>query len=343
MQSIFNRFLLARKENPLYTHLSLAGIALMTSIFIIHLLTDKQHLIFSGISIVFFGVMLWFSVFRPLWQDALSLLLVAYLFSGEHYALAFANDYAFLMYLHFFPIVISMLFGVRDAIMLVLVYVFSVIIHTVFFLDIRPALVAQIAVSIVMTFGFIMAYVTSNRHKEELLSRKSHLEEELKRMDYHVKYDPLTEVPNRHFFNQAYQQTRLRIRNREAHYVLAMVDADYFKKVNDTYGHVVGDQILKQLAQVIKSKLREHDFIGRFGGEEFVLLLEGEAQNVVDALERVRQAVENYSFTQGLKMTVSIGYTQIYMGDTLEKTTERADKALYYVKENGRNNIHFNK
>ncbi len=121
---------------------------------------------------------------------------------------------------------------------------------------------------------------------------------------------------------------------------LAVIDIDHFKRVNDTYGHLIGDEVLLLLSRLMRNSFRFHDHLYRFGGEEFVVLMrcENEAQ-AATALQRLRQRVEAYAFPQVGRTTVSIGFTSLRAGDTPSAAFERADKAVYYVKQNGRNQV----
>lgn len=122
---------------------------------------------------------------------------------------------------------------------------------------------------------------------------------------------------------------------------LAMIDIDHFKKVNDNYGHVYGDEILILIANLMKSSFRSTDHLFRFGGEEFVILLEPTSSEMAyRVLERFRQAVEQHKFPQVDKVTVSIGFTLVKEGTLYTTAMGRADQALYHAKHNGRNCTH---
>ncbi len=121
---------------------------------------------------------------------------------------------------------------------------------------------------------------------------------------------------------------------------LAMIDIDHFKRVNDTYGHLIGDEVLLLLSRLMRNSFRFHDHLYRFGGEEFVALIRcGQASDAVTAFERLRANVENYAFPRVGKITVSIGFTQVRPGDTPSGAFERADKAVYHAKQHGRNQV----
>ena len=121
---------------------------------------------------------------------------------------------------------------------------------------------------------------------------------------------------------------------------LAVIDIDHFKRVNDTYGHLIGDEVLLLLSRLMRASFRFHDRLYRFGGEEFVVLMRCDSENDAElALERLRSNTESFSFPQVGRITVSIGFTALRSGDTPSRAFERADKAVYYVKEHGRNGV----
>jgi diguanylate cyclase (GGDEF)-like protein len=125
---------------------------------------------------------------------------------------------------------------------------------------------------------------------------------------------------------------------------LIMLDADHFKKVNDTHGHEAGDQVLRQLADTARAQLRTEDVFARLGGEEFVVLApDTSIQGAMELAERIRAEVEaRHVPVKGgrLAFTISLGVAQTLEQDTdLEATLRRADLALYEAKENGRNQV----
>ncbi|HET6805153.1 MAG TPA: GGDEF domain-containing protein [Frateuria sp.] len=122
---------------------------------------------------------------------------------------------------------------------------------------------------------------------------------------------------------------------------LAIFDIDHFKRINDTYGHIYGDEVILLLAQQMRASFRLADVLFRFGGEEFVILLAGQDEvQARSALERFRERVAGYLFPQVGHVTVSVGYALAAMGDYPETVIDRADKALYYAKAHGRNRTH---
>ncbi|MCC9595557.1 MULTISPECIES: GGDEF domain-containing protein [unclassified Rubrivivax] len=121
---------------------------------------------------------------------------------------------------------------------------------------------------------------------------------------------------------------------------LGVVDIDHFKHVNDCHGHLIGDEVLLLLSRLMRGVFRQGDQLYRFGGEEFVVLMrcdDGEAAG--RAFERLRATIEEHAFPRVGRITVSIGFTAVRPGDTPSSAFERADQAVYFVKQNGRNRV----
>jgi diguanylate cyclase (GGDEF)-like protein len=121
---------------------------------------------------------------------------------------------------------------------------------------------------------------------------------------------------------------------------LGVVDIDHFKQVNDRFGHLIGDEVLLLVARILRSTFRFQDRLYRFGGEEFVVLLRCvDEADAAHAFERLRANMEAYVFPQVGHVTASIGFTQVLPGDAPSGAFERADRAVYYAKQNGRNQV----
>ncbi|MDA8424255.1 MAG: sensor domain-containing diguanylate cyclase [Nitrospiraceae bacterium] len=157
--------------------------------------------------------------------------------------------------------------------------------------------------------------------------------------------DSLTQVFNRQYFMDRIKQEVKRSHRYGTHVSLLMLDIDYFKKVNDTYGHQAGDSVLAGVAGLIKDGLRDTDLFARYGGEEFCLLAMAMDQAGAELLaERLRKKVESAEFVPGgnsLKVTVSIGVSAWMpeIKENFEELVRRADSALYSAKQEGRNRI----
>jgi diguanylate cyclase (GGDEF)-like protein len=126
-----------------------------------------------------------------------------------------------------------------------------------------------------------------------------------------------------------------------------MIDVDNFKSFNDTYGHDIGDEILKLLTKAYDSAIRGDDFIGRWGGEEFLAIFKNvDETQLMMILERLRMLVENSSLRTHephLKVTISIGGTLFKHGDTIDSLFKRVDELMYTSKSNGRNRVTIDK
>ncbi len=157
--------------------------------------------------------------------------------------------------------------------------------------------------------------------------------------------DPLTRISNRRTFMDR-SLGELALARRNNYYVHAiMVDADHFKRVNDTWGHQCGDMVLKEIARILKEEKRESDLLARYGGEEFVLLLAGIGpEDAQKSAERLRMAVERHRFSWKdtiIPVTISLGLCS-KQGEQIGKIDQMiadCDRLLYIAKENGRNQI----
>lgn len=156
------------------------------------------------------------------------------------------------------------------------------------------------------------------------------------------RIDPLTQVYNRGYWEECLQTEFKRFARNKHSSVLMMLDADHFKKVNDNYGHQAGDEVLRKICLSLKNLLRGTDVIGRYGGEEFsILLLDTQIAAAKITAERVRSHFEQLKIKHNndvIRLTVSIGLCQISdKFDNHEQWIDQADKALYLSKQNGRN------
>ena len=167
------------------------------------------------------------------------------------------------------------------------------------------------------------------RNREYLVDQMSHT-------------DPLTGISNRRSITNRLNEAQQNMYD----YALVLLDLDHFKKVNDHYGHEVGDQVLQRIAKILKHGLREHDTVGRFGGEEFILILrENNLQRAIDIAERCRRDIANHviELTDGqhIQITASFGVALSQAQFSKEDIIRLADEALYRAKADGRNVVHF--
>ncbi len=156
--------------------------------------------------------------------------------------------------------------------------------------------------------------------------------------------DFLTGLPNRRAFKRILSMENNRIKRSDITSSIAIADIDYFKKVNDTYGHDAGDQVLSRVADIFRSNIRDYDTVSRFGGEEFVFCLpEIDYGNANEVIERIRQCIdkEMFSIETGapIHVTCSFGISQFNRCFSPTEALSFADKSLYKAKEAGRNKV----
>lgn len=188
--------------------------------------------------------------------------------------------------------------------------------------------------------------------KEELLKRIAELESQVHDLEKDLIHDNLTQLKTRAFFeeeanvyldaigavNEGKRKEWFGFKNLS----LLFFDIDYFKKINDTYGHQVGDVVLRDVASCIAESLREGDTASRWGGEEMVVsLLGANEKDALNKAEEIRKSISNLTFDSApdLSVSVSIGVASAEKGVSLEDLIKRADKALYRAKESGRNMV----
>lgn len=153
--------------------------------------------------------------------------------------------------------------------------------------------------------------------------------------------DELTGLYNRRYLLRSMERARALMDREDLPFVLAFVDIDHFKQINDRHGHRVGDQVLAELAQLLRVSVREIDVAARYGGEEFVLLLSGlQLEAAEKVLDRIRISVMQQQFSEsGLPLTVSIGVAEYIAGEDSDELINRADRLLYEAKRAGRNMV----
>jgi diguanylate cyclase (GGDEF)-like protein len=186
------------------------------------------------------------------------------------------------------------------------------------------------------------------RNMEKLIAEKDELVDQLKKANAHLtelaSTDGLTKLLNRRAFLEAAVRDIARARRSNAPLAFALFDVDHFKRVNDTYGHQVGDDVLRAVANAAKSAAREGDILGRYGGEEFAMVFpNADVGTGATAADRIRRAIHAVEFTAGsqrFNVSASFGVTQLTPEDTtVEAIAARADAALYRAKHEGRNRV----
>lgn len=150
--------------------------------------------------------------------------------------------------------------------------------------------------------------------------------------------DTLTEIGNRRLFEEIFQAHQALGEQYTDKLFLLLFDIDNFKSINDTFGHNVGDSVLKELSTLVSRSIRKSDIFARWGGEEFAIMLRySDPSTVVKIAEQIRQLIDKNSFETIVHVTCSFGLTSIQPAETLEQAFERSDKALYRAKKDGKN------
>ncbi len=185
-------------------------------------------------------------------------------------------------------------------------------------------------------------------HMSELVNKmiameleSENLKAELKVVHTQASHDTLTGLPNRNSYNKRLKEEIARHNRYQTPLTLAIWDIDHFKNINDTYGHKSGDKVLTLTAKQLETNTRDTDFIARFGGEEFVMLLPNtNKDSALLLVNQLREVIEKTGFNangMAVPITISCGVTEFMDGDTEDSLFERADKALYESKHQGRN------
>ena len=183
------------------------------------------------------------------------------------------------------------------------------------------------------------------RQIQVLAGQVVELQRELEQAKAESMTDGLTGAYNRHSLDVEIAETVERYKGKKINFCLLLLDLDDFKRINDTYGHLIGDRMLIAFAQKCQSAIRGNDFFARYGGEEFAIILQNitlrdalnKASEICKKVAAAKYALDENQSEDFLSITVSIGVTPFNKGDTVETLIERADKALYDAKRKGKN------
>lgn len=192
--------------------------------------------------------------------------------------------------------------------------------------------VIEVSIAHILIFRF---------YEKTRFSAYQHLSTRNIEIQHLAETDKLTGLYNRQKFDHELSQLLVKSEESKTSNSLLICDIDHFKNINDTYGHLVGDNILSAFANVLKSKMPNSSLIARWGGEEFTIILpETDLISAAEQANELKKYISEQTFI-GSSFTISIGLTEVHSGDTVKSILERADTALFKAKNNGRNAIYF--
>lgn len=179
-----------------------------------------------------------------------------------------------------------------------------------------------------------------NELEEKVEKRTKELHEKNKQLEILSITDKLTNTYNRIKLDDTIELEMQRVARKNTKFGIIIIDIDHFKEVNDTYGHQVGDIILVEFAQILKGNTRRTDIVGRWGGEEFIIIcLEADLEELLNLAEILKSKIEQYDFSTIETKTASFGVATYQKSESSEELINRADEALYIAKNNGRNRV----
>lgn len=201
-------------------------------------------------------------------------------------------------------------------------------------------------VEVIIVFAYFAVLMIVSYLGSVIAGMRSILKKQNQKLEILASRDSLTQLPNRRSLMDQLAQESARLERRtpeQGELCISMLDIDHFKHINDTWGHDAGDTVLVKISQALQKIMRQGDFVGRFGGEEFIIILpESTLAAATLVAERIQACIASLSFPElpeGTRITVSQGLCMHNNGDCIEATLKRADEALYQAKAQGRNRI----
>lgn len=191
----------------------------------------------------------------------------------------------------------------------------------------------MVQIPLTLGIGYLLVKQFADAYEKE----KKILNQYSKELEYLATKDTLTGLYNRRSFDNELKYIIEKETVSEAY--LALFDIDHFKIINDNYGHVFGDQVLRNIADLAKKTIPVGDFISRWGGDEFAVLFKGSEEELKQYIHELRKEIANMNDDRTI--TISVGITEIHKGENIDEILKRADQALYTSKENGRNQIRY--
>jgi diguanylate cyclase len=189
---------------------------------------------------------------------------------------------------------------------------------------------------------------SNQKLQKRLEAAEQQLEKQTQQIESYLteaRTDGLTGLANRRAFDQQLEKLFLAYRNGGRTFVVVLIDIDKFKSINDTHGHQAGDRVLQSLARILRMELSSAIMVGRFGGEEFSVILDDTLRTAAERMNKLRKFIEHHPFDVGiaqLNVTVSIGLSEPRDDLVISPVLRRADEALYSAKNIGRNRVYYN-
>lgn len=208
--------------------------------------------------------------------------------------------------------------------------------------DLSFELLSGMGYGLSLAAGLVLVFEAHKKH-EDLQQRNASLQATMGRLREVALRDDLTGVHNRRYLLDVLERQKAMADRAQQGFTLCYCDLDHFKQINDEFGHAIGDRVLQQFAELAAGIVRNIDYVGRFGGEEFVMVLVGaEQEAAVNIANRLRERTQQLRI-EGAQaervLTVSVGVTGFRGGERVEDALNRADRALYTAKANGRNQV----
>ncbi|PHS31987.1 MAG: hypothetical protein COA92_07360 [Sulfurovum sp.] len=238
-------------------------------------------------------------------------------------------------YMFLTSVIVASIMAMSSAVIL---YAYNIIEHEAYILHMFLMVVAWM---LGLSASYLIELYSRDNYEKKLAIL--HMQDELKELSHR---DYLTNLYNRRYFNEFSKKFLNNVKQESEQMSVIMLDIDFFKNINDTYGHAIGDEIIKLLASLLKDNTRESDIVFRLGGEEFAILLPSTGKEKISNIaEKLRVVIENKEFRitkdKSIRLTVSLGVACVNFekDHNMSESLNRADKVLYQAKAEGRNRV----
>lgn len=267
--------------------------------------------------------------------------------SADIFGFTELNDSLFKLLILSMPAAFAlMLFGGQRAVYIVQLFIVSLAVGATYsgrgpFVDyqlVSPLVELQIFIAVFSMVVFVIALLVEQ--KRLLINQLTAQKQELENL---YRHDHLTNLWNRYRIEEYLQIELGKFKRKKESFVVFIIDIDDFKKINDNYGHLDGDRVLVELSHILSNHTRSGDLVGRWGGEEFIIIsAESNQEHSANLATKLIALIQEHDFKLKEPLTVSVGYTQCKENDTTDSILVRADEGLYYAKSHGKNQAMFN-